>query len=67
MLYRQVSDLTTHWLLFLERQMCYMSQANYCTLEEKKNQQTDRQKDEKKILDVKFELKSSELRSILLT
>jgi hypothetical protein len=32
-----------------------------------KDRQTDRQKDEKKILDVKFELKSSELRSILLT
>jgi hypothetical protein len=42
MFYRQVSDLTTHWLLFLERKMCYMSQANYCTLEEKENRQTDR-------------------------
>jgi hypothetical protein len=48
MLYRQVSDLTTHWLLFLERKMCHMSQANYCTLEEKKNQQTDRQTDRQK-------------------
>jgi hypothetical protein len=47
MLRRQVSDLTTHWLLFLERKMCYMSQTNYCTLEEKENRQTDRQKDEK--------------------
>jgi hypothetical protein len=27
--------------------MCYMSQANYCILEEKENRQTDRQKDEK--------------------